>query len=161
MSEPARGYWVILASFFIALTLTAVPLPRALLWWRPEWTVLVLLYWVIALPHRVGLLNGLLLGLLLDVLKGALIGQSMLSIGVVVTLARLMYQRLRVFSLLQQAGVVFVLIGIHQLIGQWLQGLEGASVSRGAFLLPAISSAILWPALFTVLRAVRRTQGVS
>jgi rod shape-determining protein MreD len=118
-------------------------------------------YWAIALPHRVGLMTALAVGLVLDVMEGAPIGQHMLSLGLVVTLARLMYQRLRVFTLLQQASVIFILVGIHQLVGQWLLGLEGVRPSGFAFLYPALSSALLWPPLMLTLRGVRRGYGVA
>ncbi|MEM6483451.1 MAG: rod shape-determining protein MreD [Pseudomonadota bacterium] len=160
MSEPTRAYWVLPLTFFLALTLMAFPLDRPLSWYRPEWVLLFLVYWAIALPHRVGLVTALALGLLLDVLKGAAIGQSMLSFAIVVTLARLMYQRLRVFSLLQQSGVLFLMVGVHQLIAQWVLGLQGAYSPGFAFLLPALTSALIWPLVFFFLRALRRSQGV-
>ena len=92
-----------------------------------------------------------------DVLEGAAIGQNMLALGVVVTLAGLMYQRLRVFTLAQQVSVVFVLAGIHQLIVQWLQGLQGLGIEGFRFLFPALTSAFLWPLVMPVLRSVRRS----
>lgn len=161
VSEPAEGYWVILGSLLVAGVLAVIPLTRTLLWWRPEWMLLVLLYWTIALPHRVGLITALIVGLLVDVMEGAMIGQNMLSLAVVVTLAGLLYQRLRVFSLTQQASVVFVLTGIHQLIAQWLQGLQGGGASGFSFLLPALSTALLWPLLMPLLRGLRRGFKVS
>ncbi|WP_439105734.1 rod shape-determining protein MreD [Congregibacter sp.] len=163
MSEGVNGYWVIVVSLLLAAIFAVVPLTRAVVWWRPEWILLVLLYWTIALPHRVGLITALAVGLLVDVMEGAVIGQNMLSLAVVVTLARLMYQRLRVFSLVQQASVVFLLAGLHQLITQWLQwlqGLQGAGAPGFAFLYPALSSALLWPLMMPVLRELRRSYKV-
>ena len=103
----------------------------------------------------------LVVGLLLDVLEGALIGQNMLALAVVVTIAQLMYQRLRLFTLPQQAAVLFVLAGIHQLIVQWVQGLQGAGAAGFIFLLPAASSALLWLLVMPALRGLRRGFGVS
>jgi rod shape-determining protein MreD len=40
--------------------LAVLPMSRALAWWRPEWLLLVLVYWTMALPHRVGLFTALL-----------------------------------------------------------------------------------------------------
>jgi rod shape-determining protein MreD len=145
---------------FCAALLAVMPLDRSLAWWRPEWILLVLTYWTIALPHRVGLVTALIVGLLVDVLEGATIGQNMLSLGVVVILARLMYQRLRVFTLPQQASVIFLFAGIHQLITQWLQSLQGAGASGFSFLLPALSSALLWPLIMPLLRGIRRSYKV-
>lgn len=161
MSDSGAGYWIILLSFLIAAVLAILPLTRDLSWWRPEWPLLVLVYWTLALPDRVGLFTALTVGLVLDVLEGALIGQNMLALGFVVTIVQLMYQRLRLFTLLQQAAMLFVLVGIHQLIVQWVQSLQGAGASSFAFLLPALSSALLWPLLMPLLRGVRRGFGVS
>lgn len=160
MSDSTSGYGVILATLFLALVLSLIPLGRAAAWWRPEWLLMVLVYWAIALPHRVGLSMALSVGLIVDVMEGAPIGQHMLSLGLVVTVARLMYQRLRVFTVAQQASVVFILVGIHQVIGQWLMGLEGVRPGGIAFLYPAFSSALLWPPVMLALRGARRGYGV-
>ena len=154
--EGPQAYWVILATFLVALVLAVLPLPHWLLWARPEWLALALIYWTIALPQRVGVLTALSLGVAMDVLEGAVLGQNGFALVVVAVLALLLYQRLRVFSLLQQAGVVFVLIGIHQLICQWVQNLEGAGAQTSLFLLPALTSALLWPVVLHILRALRR-----
>lgn len=154
--QGAHGYWVILLSFLVAYVLAVLALPQWLLWGRPEWVALAVIYWTIALPHRVGIATALLLGIGLDVLEGAVIGQNTFALVVVALLSLMLYQRLRVYSLVQQAGVVFVLIGINQLICQWVQNLEGAGAPTLLFLLPAFSSALLWPVVLHILRGLRR-----
>jgi rod shape-determining protein MreD len=161
MDAGPHAYWVILGSFFVAFILALLPLPDWLLWGRPEWVALPLIYWVIALPHRVGLVTALLAGAFLDVLEGAVIGQNAFALAVVALLSLTLYQRLRVFSLLQQCGVVFILIGINQLVCQWVQNLEGAGGGRQLFLLPAVSSAVLWPVILHTFRSLRRHYRVS
>ena len=156
VGESAQGYWVILLSLLVALLFALVPLPAWSVWVRPEWVALTLIYWCLALPHRVGILSALAVGLLLDVLEGAVLGQNALSLVVIALLCLILYQRVRVFSLVQQAGVVFVLVGINQLICQWVQNLQGAGAQSLLFLLPALSSAVIWPLVLHYLRAVRR-----
>lgn len=156
MSERASGYWVILLTLLMAAVLAVLPMGFTLNWWRPEWVALVMVYWTIALPHRVGLFTALCVGLCMDVLEGTLIGQHMLALGVIVTLSRVLYQRLRVFTLPQQALIVFVLIGIHQLIVQWVHNFEGAGADSFAFLLPAVTSGLLWFLVMPTLRGLRR-----
>ena len=107
--QDPHGYGVILLTFVAAFILAVLPLPQWLLWGRPEWLALVLIYWTIALPHRVGMVTGLLLGVALDVLEGAALGQNALSLSIVAFLSQVLYQRLRVFNLWQQAAVVFML----------------------------------------------------
>ena len=156
VDQQPRGYWVVLASFLMAYVLAVLPLPQWLQWGRPEWLALALIYWTIALPHRVGILTGLLLGLGLDALEGAVLGQNAFALVVVALLCLTLYQRLRVFNLWQQAAVVFVLVGINQLVCQWVQNLEGVGVRSQLFLLPAVSSALLWPVVLHLLRFLRR-----
>jgi len=156
VEQESHGYGVILLTFVAAYVLAVVPLPQWLLWGRPEWLALTVIYWAIALPHRVGMVTGLLLGLGLDVLEGAVLGQNAFALVVVALLSLILYQRLRVYSLAQQAALVFVLIGINQLICQWVQNLEGAGARSLFFLLPAFSSALLWPVVLHTLRGLRR-----
>ncbi|QIB66578.1 rod shape-determining protein MreD [Kineobactrum salinum] len=160
-AESASGIGIIVASFLVAAVLAILPLPQWLLWGRPEWVALVLIYWCIALPHRVGVVTALVAGVGMDVLEGAVLGQNAFALAVLALLSLLLYQRLRVFSLWQQAGIVFLMIGIHQLICQWVQNLEGAGAPTLLFLLPALSSALLWPGVLHVLRQLRRHYRIS
>ncbi len=161
VDREGRGYSIIILTFLAAYVLAVIPLPPWLQWGRPEWVALTLIYWCIALPQRVGIATGLVLGLGLDVLEGSLLGQNAFALVVVALLALILYQRLRVYSLWQQAGVVFMLVGISQLIGQWVQNLEGPSALPRLFLLPAFSSALLWPVVLHTLRGLRRHYRVS
>jgi len=157
----AQGYGIILLTFLIAYVLAVIPLPAWLIWARPEWVALTLVYWTIALPHRVGIATGMLLGLGLDVLEGAVLGQNALALIAVALLSLVLYQRLRVYSLWQQASVVFMLVGINQLICQWVQNLQGVGAGSLLFLLPAVTSALLWPLALHVLRGLRRRYRVT
>ena len=159
--EGSHGYWLIVTSFLVAYVLAVLPMPQWLMWARPEWVALILIYWAIALPHRVGILSALALGIMLDTLEGAVLGQNAFSLLVVALLCQTLYQRLRVFSVLQQAGTVFVLIGINQLVCQWVQNLEGVGGPSLLFLLPAVSSALLWPVVLHILRRLRRQYWVT
>lgn len=161
MANPdGHGYGVIILTFVVAYVLAVVPLPPWLQWGRPEWVALTLIYWTIALPHRVGIATALVLGVGLDVLKGSVIGQNAFALVIVALLALILYQRLRVYSLWQQAGVVFILVGINLLICQWVQNLEGPSLLPRLFLLPALTSALLWPVVLHTLRGLRRYYGL-
>lgn len=161
MAEGAHGYWVVIFTLFIAMVLAVLPVPVSLMWARPEWVALVLVYWCIAIPHRVGVVVAMLAGLAMDLLEGAVLGQNTFALSVLALLSVALYQRLRVFSLWQQSGIIFLLIGIHQLICQWVQTLEGHGARSLLFLLPAATSAVLWPLILITLRGLRRRFGVA
>ena len=156
VAQSPHGTWVIVATLAVAFLLAVYPMPITLRWARPEWVTLVLIYWVIALPQRVGIVASFCVGLLLDVLEGSVLGQNALSLSVVAYLSLVLYQRLRVFNMVQQASVIFVMVGINQLVPQWVQNLTGVGAVSLLFLLPAFLSALLWPAVLTILRSLRR-----
>ena len=63
--------WIIL-SFVIALMLDVLPLPNWAEWFRPEWMVMVLIFWVLVLPQRVNVGVAWVVGLVLDVVNNAI-----------------------------------------------------------------------------------------
>ncbi|KXS38787.1 MAG: rod shape-determining protein MreD [Halomonadaceae bacterium T82-2] len=150
--------WVTLG---LALCLQAMPLPDAWLIWRPDWLGLMLIYWCLVAPQRVGVFHGFVLGLLIDLVEGAPLGQNALVLSLLAYLALLLYSRMRAYALIQQAVLVFVLLGIAQLVEQWLRTIFGPFAINLAFLLPALIGGILWPWLFTLLQMLRRRIGVS
>jgi rod shape-determining protein MreD len=157
----ARGGWIIMVSLAVALWLSILPLPEWARWARPEWVALVLIYWVIALPQRVGVGMAWLTGLVLDLVEGAPLGENALALAVIAYLALILYQRLRMYAAWQQAGVIFVLIGINQLLCHWVQTMTARVVPTLMFLLPALVSALLWPSVLLLLRYIRRRYRVT
>jgi rod shape-determining protein MreD len=151
-----QGGWIIVASFMLAFVLAVFPLPASVMWARPDWVALVLIYWVIALPQRFGIVLSFTVGMLQDVLEGAMLGHHALSLSVVAYLGLVLYQRLRLFNPMQQAGVVFVMVGINQLVGLWMQNISGLATQGAQFLMPVIMSALLWPGVMSLLRFLRR-----
>ena len=73
----ATGGNIILLSFIIAFILSMVPLPQILQIVRPEFVTIVLIYWAIAVPNRIGVGIGWITGLIYDVSTDALLGQHL------------------------------------------------------------------------------------
>ncbi|MCP4597264.1 rod shape-determining protein MreD [Neptuniibacter sp.] len=155
-ATSSGGGLIILATFLVGLMLSQIPLPHVIEWARPEWVAMILIYWVMALPHRVGMGMAFSLGLFLDVIKGSVLGLNALSLTIIAFLTLLLHQRLRMFPLVQQAMMVMVLVGINQLLFHWMQGFTGYTGDSLLFLLPCLVSAVLWPWMFVVLRGIRR-----
>lgn len=138
--------WGIVAlSVVIVLTAAVFPMPSWAGWLRPEFAAITVIYWVISAPFRIGMVFAWCLGLAVDILEGAVLCQNALGLTVLAYLSFLLHQRLRMFGLFEQASSIFVLVGIYQLIGYWVQGLTGGTYHSLAFLVPALISAILWP----------------
>jgi rod shape-determining protein MreD len=153
-----HGSWVIVLSFVLAALLSVLPLPPWLESFRPAWPVMFVIYWVMALPHRVGMLTAWIVGFFLDVLEGALLGLNAVALATVAYLTLSLYQRLRMFTPIQQSGTVMVIAGIYQLLTFWvLTASNQATPPDLMFLASAISSALFWPFVFVGLRSARRS----
>ena len=151
-----QGRWVIPASFVMALLLTALPMPEAAANWRPAWVALVLVYWCMAAPEKVGVMVGWTVGLLLDVMTGTLLGQHALGLSVVAYVAQHAHRRVRVLPLWRQGITIFVLVFLYQALLLWSNGIRGISVEAPAYWTSPFVSMLLWPWIFVVLRVIRR-----
>lgn len=156
-----HGGTVILITFLIALLLTIIPLPEGLRPFRPNWVALVLIYWCLALPDRVGVGYGWLLGLVTDVLTGTLLGQHALGFTLVAFLAVKLHQRVRLYPLWQQSLTVLLLLALHQLLTMWIHGITGRPAHDWSYWLPSFIGTALWPFVYQFLRTLRRQFSVS
>ena len=155
MNKPNRS-WVIALSFVVAFMLTAAPLPEWALPWRPAWIAMVLVYWCMALPERVGVLTGWTIGLVLDVMHGSILGQHAFGLSFVAYITIQYHQRVRVFPLTQQAMFVASLIFIYLAVMLWIYNVLGSVRYGSNYLLATLTTALLWPWVFIILRDVRR-----
>jgi rod shape-determining protein MreD len=154
--NTARGRLIVALSFVVALILMVIPVPDWAEPYRPDWVGLVLIYWCMATPSLVAVGSGWLVGLVADVAQGTLLGQNALAKTVMAFLAGVFHLRVRMFPLWQQSLFVFALVLINQALVFWIKGLLGQYVSGWTYWMPSVSSMVIWPWLFIVLRDVRR-----
>ena len=146
----------ILVSFLVAMILTSLPLPEGAIIYRPDWMALALIYWCMALPERIGIFTGWLLGLVLDVMYGSLLGQNAMALSIIAYLVNILHLRVRMFPLWQQSVMVLLLIMLHLAISAWIRGIAGQFSVTWTYWMPALTSALVWPFIFIVLRDLRR-----
>lgn len=149
----------------VGLLLTVVHLPpdapAVLGWMRPDWVALVLLYWVMAIPQQVGMGTAWAAGLLVDSVTGNLLGQHALALVFIAWAGLSLYERLRMYSQFQQAVIVFVTVALAQVLDAGIERVSRDASLTPWMLLPALVSALLWPPVFVLLRALRRRFGVA
>ncbi|MBP8185102.1 MAG: rod shape-determining protein MreD [Pseudomonas sp.] len=150
-----RNAWLIWFSFALALLLSVVPVPSFMDTARPLWLAMFVTYWMLALPHRVGMTTAWLLGLAADVLYGSLLGQNALALSLIAFLVLTLQQRLRVAPLWSQSLMLLIVFGLAQLVQLWLNVLVGNRPSTLLFLLPVAISALCWPWVSMALRWLR------
>lgn len=161
MEQPInRGGLVIILTFAIAYVLALMPMYEGVRSMRPEWVSLVLIYWCMAIPHRVGVFSGWLAGIILDVVYGALIGQYALALAIIAFLSYKLQNRLQMYPILQQSLIILLLIALSQMIILWIKGVTGSAPHTISYWLPSLSSTLMWPIVYATLSHVRRVFGI-
>ena len=151
-----RDSWLIIATIVASIVFYLVPLPFDWRWFRPELPLMVLFYWVLALPQRVGIFSAMSLGLALDLLDGIAVGAIAAGSSVGVLVILLNYQRLRQFDALQQTFVIGLILAVVLIVVERLQNLLGFSSDGLQFLYSIPLSMLLWIPLRNLLRSFRR-----
>jgi len=158
---PQRGGLIIFFSFVAALVLTLLPLPEWARPFRPPWHTLVLIYWCLALPQRVGVGIGWLLGIVMDVTTNTLLGQHAMALAVVAFIAVKLHRQTRLFPLWQQAAGVLILLLLEQALTTLVMGAIHRPPPVLADWAPALTGMLLWPWVYIILRDLRRRFKVS
>ena len=133
-----------------------LPLPDWANYARPDFVTIVLIYWAMALPQAAGVVLAFIFGLLLDVSQSTLLGQHALALVIIIFLVLRLYLRLRVYTLIQQAIFVGILLTIKLSIVLWVSGMTDNAPETNLYFLPALTGAVIWPWLFIILRDIRR-----
>lgn len=152
----SQSTWVIWVTLVLALILHAVQLPEPLRWYRPELPLLVLLYWVLALPHRVGVFTAAIVGLWVDLVDGSPLGALAIGSVAAALFVQVIYQRMRQFNLVKQSLIAAALVALALVIENWLQTAVGLPPQGPAYLLSALVSVPFWPVIRRFLRSLRR-----
>lgn len=147
---------------FIAFTLVAAALLNLFpwsgwaLWVRPDFVALVVLYWCIWQPRRIGFTSAFLLGLLMDVADGALFGQHALAYSILAFAGIVLHRRVRMFTLTPQVVHVIPLLLLNDLIVLAVRALAGADFPGYRYFLGSFVGGALWPLISVLLKLPQR-----
>ena len=141
-------------TLIFALVLNMVPLGRNPA--MPDLLALVLVFWTVHQPRRVGMLTAFMLGLAMDVHESALLGQNALAYICLSHLANLIHRRVLWFPLREQTLQVLPLFVVAAVI-EWLTRLitQDAWPHWPQLIAPFLQTA-LWPVFGHVLLAPQR-----
>jgi len=160
MNNYYYGFGRIILTIVMAMCLRIAPLPPGMAIFNPDWVLLTLIYWSLALPERVGIFHAWTFGLLTDVLTGRMFGQYALAYSLVIYICLKLHKRLRQFPLIQQGLFVFFCLLLSQLLLFFIKNLQHPAQLHGTFWLPVLSGTICWPFVHTLLRFVRLSKRV-
>jgi rod shape-determining protein MreD len=145
----------IATTLFVAVILALLPMPDWTMWLRPAWVLLVLIYWTMMTPSLVSVGVAWSMGLIMDLLNGTVFGEHALAYTIVIYLVNRLHMRLRMYPLLQQGFSIFIFVLLYQFILYCIQGFLGELPITHLYWLSSVTSMLLWPWLYVLMRDVR------
>lgn len=124
--------------------------------WMPDVLALVLLFWSVHQPLRVGMGAAFLMGLAMDVHQSALLGQHALAYTALSFLAIGIHRRLLWFSVPSQAAQVLPLLVASHALSLVVRLLSGGNFPGWSMVLAPALEAVLWPLMSVLLLLPQR-----
>ncbi len=124
--------------------------------WVPDVLAVVLVFWSVHQPLRVGIGTAFVFGLFMDVHQGALLGQHALAYTVLSFFAITMHRRLLWFTVPSQAAQVMPLFFAAHTVEMVVRLIGGGAFPGLWILLAPVLEAALWPVASVLLLAPQR-----
>lgn len=124
--------------------------------WSPDVLAVVLVFWTVHQPFRVGIVAAFVFGLLMDVHQGGLLGQHAMAYAVLSFFAITIHRRLLWFTVPSQAAQVFPLFAAAHAVELVVRMLAGGTFPGFWMLLAPVVEVLLWPLASVLLLAPQR-----
>jgi rod shape-determining protein MreD len=124
--------------------------------WAPDLLAVVLVFWSVHQPLRIGVGVAFFFGLAMDMHQGALLGHHALAYTVLGFFAISMHRRLLWFPVPTQAIQVLPLLVATHLLELLVRLLAGGTFPGWSFFLAPLIEAVLWPVVSVMLLAPQR-----
>lgn len=157
MRRPAPARLVIV-SLVVALSINLLPWSGWALLVRPDFLLVMLLYWAMHESRNIGQGWGFMLGLVMDVADSVLLGQHALTYVAAVFLIQLLRLRMVQLSLLEQALHLLAILFVAETLNVLLNLSMGRDFPGIALLLAPLLGAILWPFISFIVTLSRFRQ---
>jgi len=144
----------IAASLIVGLAFNMLPLGRVV--WTPDLVMVLLVFWGVHQPSRVGMGIAFAMGLCMDVYQAALLGQHALAYSALMYGAIFAHRRLLWFSVPSQALQVLPLFIVAHAIELLVRLLSGGILPGIEGVLAPFLEAVLWPLASWILLAPQR-----
>ena len=141
-------------TLLVALAINFLPFGRTPL--MPDMVALVLVFWNVHQPRRVGVGLAFFFGLLIDVHQGALLGQHALAYTLLSFVAITIHRRLLWFGVIEQALQILPLFVLVHGVSLAVRMLAGGMFPGWWLLLAPLLEALLWPLTTLILLAPQR-----
>lgn len=123
---------------------------------RPDFMLVVLLYWLLRAPGICNIGTAWIAGLLVDLATGSLLGQHALSFTITAFVALSYQRRLVLFNTWQLAGYVIALLTLARVLMLLLKLFAGYENPSWYYLWPIFTGLLLWQIMILVFGGLTR-----
>ena len=117
-------------------------------------TLMVLIYWNMALPKNIGLIWAMIFGFCLDINQEILLGSHVILFLFISYFTQRYFHRLRALYTVQQSLFVAIIVLIYQIfLIFFLSGFNDTIIIE--LVLMTVMAALIWPIIFGILRQLR------
>jgi rod shape-determining protein MreD len=150
---PASPFFIV-ASLFVAFLLNLLPWGQ----WIgvPDFVALILVFWSMHQPRKVGIGIAFFMGLLMDVHDAAVLGENALAYTLLSYFAITIHRRVLWFPMPTQSLHVFVLLLMTQVVGVLVRMAVGGHFPGWLYFAESAIAAVLWPVVTWLLLAPQR-----
>jgi rod shape-determining protein MreD len=153
--RPA-GAGFIFFSFVLAMLVNLLPWQATAVNFAPDFVALLIIYWALNQPRRIGVACAFFLGIAMDVADGNVLGQHALAYSVIAYLALARQRQLAIFPFWQQALVAFALLILSQTMMIFIRSIMGEPFVGWGYFAGSLFAAILWPPFSNLMLMYQR-----
>jgi len=137
-------------SLLVAFIFLLFPWSGLALKLRPDFMLLVIIFWLLRAPNQCNVGTAWFVGLCVDLATGGTFGQYALAYTVTAFFAVIYQRRLVLFNATQQLVYVFLLLLISQIVLLILKTFAGTESPDWGYFLPSLTGTLLWQIAVTL-----------
>lgn len=153
--------FVLIASIFIAMILQVIHLPVVISENRPDFLILIILFFSIHTDFSFKLETAWIVGIMLDLVTGAPLGINAFIMCTQVYLIGTQFTNFAKFNIWQQTSIIGLVNLVVSILGYWIEHIIGQSYYEINFLIPAAATAVFWPIIYLICSILCDTFSIS
>jgi rod shape-determining protein MreD len=150
------NFFTVYFTLLIALICQLFPWVGQGVIFRPDFMLVIILYWLLRAPNLCNIGTAWFAGLLVDLATGSLLGHHALSFALTAYIALIYQRRLVLFNVVQLAGIIFGLLFFERFVVLLLKLFEGNNYPGLQYFWPVLTGLILWQLMIMVFGTITR-----
>lgn len=144
------SYTIFFVMLLFSLILEIIHFPAWLSEFRPNFTILVVIFFAVADPNRINVGIAWICGIVLDLLTGAPFGLNAMSFVTLVWVVVTQFRHFVFFERWQQILIIGLITTINNIITFWLEHVFGDNTQVSSFVYQAIANMVCWPVIYWI-----------